>query len=87
MVFRILCAMALPAVDGADNPVGTSASSAGGGSDLDDVHIFIRKHVAQSQVQQQNRRSQKRVEVLLCLLNGRSGGSVDRLVGWLICVD
>ncbi|CAM9248195.1 unnamed protein product, partial [Ectocarpus sp. 12 AP-2014] len=40
-VFRILCAMASPAPGGRE-------MSAGG--DMDDVHIFVRKHVAMSQM-------------------------------------
>lgn len=41
-VFRILCLMASP-VEGSGN------EDSEGAADLDDVHIFIRKHVAMSQ--------------------------------------
>ena len=61
-MFRILCAMAAPVAEG--SAVGGGGSGSGGrvgrrtgavsgtyaAADLDDVHIFIRKHVAMSQV-------------------------------------
>lgn len=52
MVFRILCAMALPAAGGSGSSSRREAEAAAGrAGELDDVHIFIRKHVAQSQVE------------------------------------